>query len=116
MIDPWASDPWRVDPCQRPVSVLGVVLSGGRHAVPEPGLQLEQRWFLGVVELTGLRPSPTRHAMVGFRFQGKLTQGPTVRATDRRHSLRLDVLTMMRTAYMQVIPEGAGSCLADRGC
>jgi hypothetical protein len=40
--------------------------------------------------------------MVGFRFQGKLTQGPTVRATDRRHSLRLDVLTMMRTAYMQV--------------
>jgi hypothetical protein len=40
--------------------------------------------------------------VVGFRFQGSLTQGPAVRATDRRHSLRLDVLTMTRSAYVQV--------------
>jgi hypothetical protein len=33
-------------------------------------------------------------AVVSFRFLGRLTQGPAVRATDRRHSLRLDVLTM----------------------
>ena len=52
--------------------------------------------------LTGLRPSPTSHAVVGLRFSGRLTQGPAVRATDRRHSLRLDVLTMTRSAYVQV--------------
>jgi hypothetical protein len=51
--------------------------------------------------LTGLRPSPTSHAF-GFRFSGKLAQGPAVRATDRRHSLRLDMLTSTRSAYVQV--------------
>ena len=40
--------------------------------------------------------------MVGFRFQARLTQGPAVRATDRRHSLRLGMLTMTRSAYVQV--------------
>jgi hypothetical protein len=30
--------------------------------------------------LTGLHPSPTSHAVVGFRFSGRLTQGPAVRA------------------------------------
>ena len=54
------------------------------------------------VHLTGLRSSPTRHAVVGFRFSGRLTQGPAVRVTDRRHSLRLDMLTMTRSAYVQV--------------
>ena len=52
--------------------------------------------------LTGFRPSPTSHAVVGFRFSGRLTRGPAVRVTDRRHSLRLDVLTMTRSAYVQV--------------
>ena len=52
--------------------------------------------------LTGLRPSPTRHAVVGFRFSGRLAQGPAVRLADRRHPLRLDVLTMTRSAYLQV--------------
>src|SRR5262249_1208189 len=52
--------------------------------------------------LPGLRPSPTSHAVVSFRFQDRLTQGPAVRATDRRHSLRLDVLTITRRAYVQV--------------
>jgi hypothetical protein len=40
--------------------------------------------------------------VVGFRFYAKLAQGPAVRATDRRHSLRLDMLTLTRSAYMQV--------------
>jgi hypothetical protein len=40
--------------------------------------------------------------VVGFRFSGKLTQGPAVRVADRHHSLRLDVLTMTRSAYVQV--------------
>jgi hypothetical protein len=53
-------------------------------------------------ELTGLRPSPTSHAVVDFRFSGRLTQGPAVRATDRRHPLRLDMLTSTRSAYVQV--------------
>ena len=52
--------------------------------------------------LTGLRPSPTRHAVVGFRVSGRLAQGPAVRLADRRHPLRLDVLTMTRSAYLQV--------------
>ena len=54
------------------------------------------------IYLTGLRPSPTRRALVGFRFSGRLAQGPTVRLADRRHPLRLDVLTMTRSAYLQV--------------
>jgi hypothetical protein len=54
------------------------------------------------VRLTGFHPSPTSHAVVSFRFLGRLMQGPVVRATDRRHSLRLDVLTMTRSAYVQV--------------
>lgn len=40
--------------------------------------------------------------MVDFRFSGRLTQGLAVRATDRRHSLRLGMLTMTRSAYVQV--------------
>jgi hypothetical protein len=40
--------------------------------------------------------------VVGFRFSGKLTQGPAVRLADRRHPPRLDVLTMTRSAYLQV--------------
>src|SRR4051794_34651819 len=56
-----------------------------------------------VVEaLTGLRPSPTRHAVVVFRFQGRLPQGLAVRAADRRHPLRQGVLTWTGSAYGQV--------------
>ena len=40
--------------------------------------------------------------MVGFRFSGRLAQGPAVRLADRSHSLRLDMLTMTRSAYVQV--------------
>ena len=50
----------------------------------------------------GASPSPTRHAVVGFRFSGRLAQGPAVRLADRRHPLRLDVLTLTRSAYLQV--------------
>ncbi len=52
--------------------------------------------------LPGLRPSPTRHVVVGFRISSRLTQGPAVRVADRHHSLRLDMLTMTRSAYLQV--------------
>src|SRR5664279_3952795 len=38
--------------------------------------------------LTGLRPSPTRHAVDRCRFERKLSQGPAVRWADRHHSLR----------------------------
>lgn len=62
-------------------------------------------WLLDLLPdreaLTGFHPGPTSHAVVGFRFSGKLTQGPAVRMTDRRHSLRLDMLTMTRSAYVQ---------------
>jgi hypothetical protein len=40
--------------------------------------------------------------VVGFRFLDRLTQGLAVRVTDRRHSLRLDMLTVTRSAYVQV--------------
>jgi hypothetical protein len=40
--------------------------------------------------------------VVGFRFSGRLTRGPAVRVTDRRHSLRLDILTSTRSTYVQV--------------
>ena len=40
--------------------------------------------------------------MVGLRFSSRLAQGPAVRVADRHHSLRLDMLTMTRSAFMQV--------------
>jgi hypothetical protein len=54
------------------------------------------------LELTGLRPSPTSHAVVGFRISRRLTQGPAVSTADHYHSLRLGLLTMTRSAYLQV--------------
>jgi len=40
--------------------------------------------------------------VVSFLKAGRLAQGPAVRLTDRRHPPRLDVLTMTRSAYVQV--------------
>jgi hypothetical protein len=40
--------------------------------------------------------------VVGLRFSSRLTQGPAVRVADRHHSLRLDMLTKMRSAFVQV--------------
>jgi len=40
--------------------------------------------------------------VVTCQFSRKLTQGPAVRGADRRHPLRLDMLTMTRSAYLQV--------------
>ena len=54
------------------------------------------------VILTGLRPSPTRHDVCNCRFKGKLTQGPAVSVADRHHSLRRGIMTMTRSAYVQV--------------
>src|SRR6059058_4094564 len=66
----------------------------------KPGREDIKQYPDGV--LTGLRPSPTRPAVVGFRSQGRLTQGPAVRPADRRHPLRQSVLTWTRSAYGQV--------------
>ena len=52
--------------------------------------------------LTGLRPSPTRHDVGNCRFKGKLAQGPAVSVADRHHSLRRGIMTMTRSAYVQV--------------
>ena len=54
------------------------------------------------VVLTGLRPSPTRHDVCNCRFKGKLAQGPAVSVADRHHSLRRGIMTMTRSAYVQV--------------
>ena len=40
--------------------------------------------------------------MVGFPISSRLTQGPAVSVADRHHSLRLGMLTMTRSAYLQV--------------
>jgi hypothetical protein len=40
--------------------------------------------------------------MIGFRCQRRLTQGPAVRVADRRHSLRRCMVTVTRSAYVQV--------------
>ena len=40
--------------------------------------------------------------MVGFPISSRLTQGPAVSVADRHHSLRLDMLTMRRSVYLQV--------------
>jgi hypothetical protein len=74
----------------------------GHRPVTRPSAQPLTTRRTAVAVLTGLRPSPTSHAVVGFRFSGRLTQGPAVRATDRRHPLRLDMLTSTRSAYVQV--------------
>ena len=51
---------------------------------------------------SGTAPSPTSHGVVGCQFSSRLTQGPAVSVADRHHSLRLDMLTMTRSAYLQV--------------
>ena len=66
------------------------------------GEQMQAQILDLAYKLTGLRPSPTRLVAVSFRFSRKLTQGPAVRLADRRHPLRLDVLTMTRSAFLQV--------------
>src|SRR3954469_14451075 len=71
-------------------------------AHPDPQPSPETTRTCAVAVLTGLRPSPTRHAVVGFRSQGRLTQGPAVRPADRLHPLRQSVLTWTRSAYGQV--------------
>jgi hypothetical protein len=53
-----------------------------------------------LLDLPGLRPSPTRHVVVGFRISSRLTQGPAVSEADRHHSLRLGMLTTTRGAYL----------------
>jgi hypothetical protein len=40
--------------------------------------------------------------VIGFRFSRRLTQGPAVSVADRRHLLRLGMLTMTRSAYVLV--------------
>jgi len=66
------------------------------------GIRHEKNFRGAEVYLTGLRPSPTSRAVVTCQFSRKLTQGPAVRGADRRHPLRLDMLTMTRSAYLQV--------------
>jgi hypothetical protein len=71
-----------------------------RHLTSYPATPPQTSQNAAVV-LTGLHPSPTGHAVVALRFQRRLTRGPAVRATDRRHSLRLEMLAMTRSAYAQ---------------
>jgi hypothetical protein len=81
--------------------VLPLLLSGAGAGVQPADTTCQSKTHPTQV-LTGLRPSPTSHAFVGFRFSGRLTQGPAVRAADRRHPLRLDMSTSTRSAYVQV--------------
>jgi hypothetical protein len=67
-----------------------------------PPCKSADRYQVARPALTGFHPSPTSRVLVGFRFLGRLAQGPAVRAADRRHSLRLGMLTMTRSAYVQV--------------
>ena len=57
--------------CRGRLPVLGQARAGTR------GQAADRRHSL---HLTGLRPSPTRHAVVGFRFQGRLAQGLAVQS------------------------------------
>ena len=50
----------------------------------------------------GASPQPDETCRGRLSVSGRLTQGPAVRLADRRHPLRLDVLTMTRSAYLQV--------------
>jgi hypothetical protein len=56
---------------------------------------------LGDIRVTP-QPSPRSHALVGVWFSGRLASGPAVRATGRRHWLRLAVVTLTRSAYVQL--------------
>src|SRR6187551_2312038 len=82
---------------------------GARHIPPgRPGSSAPQHPVdhLAVVAPAAtparLRPSPTRHAVVGLRLSSRLAQGPAVRVADRHHSLRLDMLAKTRSAFLQV--------------
>ena len=67
-----------------------------RRNTPDPAEVVSLR------ALAGLRPIPTMHAVVGSCLSGRLTQGPAVSVADHHHPLRLDMLTMTRSVYVQV--------------
>jgi hypothetical protein len=47
-------------------------------------------------------PAPQGMPWSASGFSSRLTQGPAVRVADRHHSLRLDMLTKTRSAFLQV--------------
>ena len=51
---------------------------------------------------SGAAPQPDEPWGGRLRLSSRLTQGPAVSVADRHHSLRLDMLTMTRSAYLQV--------------
>jgi len=64
------------------------VVAATTGSAPGSVVQLTLKPIIGPLMLTGLRPSPTRHAVDRCRFERKLSQGPAVRWADRHHSLR----------------------------
>src|SRR3954453_11690703 len=51
---------------------------------------------------SGAAPQPDKACRGGPPVSSRLTQGPAVRVADRHHSLRLDMLTKTRSAFVQV--------------
>src|SRR5450631_97220 len=76
--------------------------AGSIHPKPDQRRHADKIKINATVVLKGLRPSPTWHDVCDCRFKGKLTQGPAVSVADRHHSLRRGILTMTRSAYVQV--------------
>ena len=50
----------------------------------------------------GASPQPDESCGGRLPVSSQLPQGPAVSVADRHHSLRLDMLTMTRSAFMQV--------------
>jgi hypothetical protein len=62
-----------------------------RSPLRPPPLPAQTPTMITNVRLTGLRPSPTKHAFGGLPTRsanwGRITQGPVARVTDHRHPL-----------------------------
>src|SRR3954467_12535271 len=64
--------------------------------LPHPALKIRG------TRSSGAAPQPDKACRGGPPVSSRLTQGPPVRVADRHHSLRLDMLTKTRSAFMQV--------------
>ena len=77
--------------------VVGQIMTV-QHAkdLPHPALKIRG------TRSSGAAPQPDKACRGRPRLSSRLTQGPAVRVADRHHSLRLDMLTMTRSTFMQV--------------
>src|SRR3954468_24660379 len=79
-----------------PFRIGQIVSMQHQEDLPHPALKIRG------TRSSGAAPQPDKACRGRPPVSSRLTQGPAVRVADRHHSLRLDMLTKTRSAFMQV--------------